>query len=111
MCFTGRRHCSERRKKSFRHNTLEERREARPCEGRGDGLGGAARAGFARCSETNDGVIELTPSSGEVFLLGKTSIRRISADYDEAGRVYQLEAGFRFEVGHHSEMKPATIPI
>ena len=35
------------------------------------------RDGFARCSEADNGVVELTLSSGEIFHLGKTSVTRI----------------------------------
>jgi hypothetical protein len=34
-------------------------------------------AGLAWCCEMENGVIELTLCSGEVFHLGKTSVRRI----------------------------------
>jgi hypothetical protein len=33
--------------------------------------------GFARCSEADNGILEFTLSSGEVFHLAKTSITRI----------------------------------
>lgn len=37
---------------------------------------------------------------------GKTdALREVAADSDEAGR------GFRFEAGHDSDLKPATVPI
>jgi hypothetical protein len=82
MPFTGGRHCSERRKKSFstavRHNTLGERRYADHAKAAVMAyVERLARDGFARCSEADNGVIELTLSSGEVFHLGKTSITRI----------------------------------
>jgi hypothetical protein len=35
------------------------------------------RDGLAQCSKVNDGVIELTLSSNEVFHLGDTSVARI----------------------------------
>jgi hypothetical protein len=35
------------------------------------------RDGLARCSKVDDGVIELTLFSGEVFHLGDTSVARI----------------------------------
>jgi hypothetical protein len=35
------------------------------------------RDGFARCSEADNGILELTLSSGDVFHLAKTSITRV----------------------------------
>jgi hypothetical protein len=82
MPFNGRPHCIERRKKNCstaaRHNTLGERRYADQAKAAVmEYVQRLARDEFARCSAADNGVIELTLSSGEVFHLGKTSITRI----------------------------------
>jgi hypothetical protein len=76
MPFTGGRHCSERGKKSFstaaRQKTVGERLYADHAKAAVMAyLERLARDGFARCSEADNGVIELTLSSGEVFFSGR----------------------------------------
>jgi len=82
MSFTGGVHCKERRKKSCgaaaRRDAPGKRRDADPAKAAVMAyVERLARDGFARCSEADNGVIELALSSGEVFHLGKTSITRI----------------------------------
>jgi glycerol-3-phosphate cytidylyltransferase len=80
MHLTGGPHCKERGKKvcSTANDAPRKRRFADPAK--------AAvmvyverlvRNGLAWCSEMDDGIIELTLSSGEVFHLGKASVTRI----------------------------------
>jgi hypothetical protein len=61
-----------------RHNTLGERLYADHAKAAVmEYVQRLARDGFARCSTADNGVIELTLSSGEVFHLRKKSITRI----------------------------------
>jgi hypothetical protein len=80
MHLTGGPHCKERGKEvcSTANEAPRKRRFADPAK--------AAvmvyverpvRDGLAWCSEMDDGIIELTQSSGEVFHLGKASVTRI----------------------------------
>jgi hypothetical protein len=71
-----------RRKKSFstgaRCNTLVEGRDTENAKAAVmASVDRLARDGFARCAEADNGVVELTLSSGEVFHLGKTCVTRI----------------------------------
>jgi hypothetical protein len=82
MSFPGGLHCKERRKKSDRSasrlNTLGKRRDADPAKAAVMAyVKRLVRDGFGRCFEADNGVIELTLTSGEVFHLGETSITRI----------------------------------
>jgi hypothetical protein len=82
MHLTGGPHSKERRKriggKSLTHDALSKRRYADPAKAVVMAyVKQLVRNGFARRSEAGNGVIELTPSSGEVFHLGKVSITRI----------------------------------
>jgi hypothetical protein len=82
MPVTGGLHCQERRKKTCsraaRDGTPVKRRYADPAKAAVMAyVERLVRNGFARCVEADNGVIELTLSSGEVFHLGKTSVTRI----------------------------------
>jgi hypothetical protein len=79
---TGGLHRKERHRQSYsvaaKRSTLGKRRDADPAKAAVMAyLARLARDGFARRSEADNGVIELTLSSGEVFQLGETSITRI----------------------------------
>jgi hypothetical protein len=77
---TGGLHCKERGEKvrSAAHGTRGKRRFADPAKTAVMAyVERLVRDGLAWCSEMDDGIIELTQSSGEVFHLGKASVTRI----------------------------------
>lgn len=79
---TGGLHCKKRDKKICStvaaHGTRGERRLADSAKAAVmTYVGRLVRDGLAWCSEMDNGVIELTLSSGEVFHFGKQSVTRI----------------------------------
>jgi hypothetical protein len=79
MPFNGGR-CCKGRKKSYRSaaNTLGKRRATEPTKALVMAyVERLARGGIVRYREIDNGVIELTIWSGEVFELGETSVTRI----------------------------------
>ena len=77
---TGGLHCKERGKKVCNSalRTRGKRRLADPAKATVlIYIERLVRDGLACCSEVDNGIVELTLSSGEVFHLGKTSVTRI----------------------------------
>jgi hypothetical protein len=82
MHLTGGARCKERRKKTCRGAAAQVVRRKRRCVDPAKAsvmayVRGLVRDGFARCTQADKGILELTLSSGEVFRLGKASIRRV----------------------------------